>query len=84
MNRVSVSAAIKQFIVEDLLNGDGDEIDYNTPLLEWGILDSLKVLSLLFFSEEELGVDIDATSLTPVNLATIDAFASLVVQSKQP
>ncbi|QTD96738.1 acyl carrier protein [Streptomyces cyanogenus] len=47
--------AVKLFIEERVLKGQG-EVDADTPLLEWGILDSLSVARLGGFIERRFDV----------------------------
>lgn len=50
----------------------------DTPLLESGILDSLALLSLLVFLEEEFSISVDDFELIPENFNTIDAICAYV------
>lgn len=71
----------KQRIVEFLLTEICEEKDLEIHeigdednLIESGILDSLGILKLLSFMDEELGIDISVNDVKPanfVNLATI-------------
>lgn len=47
--------AVKGFIEQQVLKGQG-EVDPDTPLLEWGILDSLSVARLGSFIEKRFDV----------------------------
>lgn len=50
----------------------------DTPLLESGILDSLALLRLLVFLEDEFNVLVDDFELIPENFNTIDAICTYV------
>ena len=55
----TVVAALVGFIQDRLLDPDQRQpVDERTPLLELGVLDSLKVAMLLNFIRAELGVEI--------------------------
>jgi acyl carrier protein len=50
----------------------------DTPLLESGILDSLALLSLLVFIEEEFGIPVEDFELIPENFNTIDTICAYI------
>ena len=50
----------------------------DTPLLETGILDSLALLRLLVFLEEEFNVPVDDFEVIPENFETIDSICAYV------
>ena len=49
---------------------------YDTPLLESGILDSLSVLKLVLFLEEQFGIVVAPEDLIPENFETVDAICA--------
>jgi acyl carrier protein len=50
----------------------------DTPLLESGILDSLALLNLLVFLEEEFKVPVDEFELIPENFNTVNAICAYI------
>jgi len=48
----------------------------NTPLLESHILDSLSVLKLVLFLEEQFGIVVAAEDLIPEHFETVDAICT--------
>ena len=50
----------------------------DTLLLECGVLDSLALLSLLMFLEEEFSISVDDYEVIPENFSTIDAICAYV------
>jgi acyl carrier protein len=48
----------------------------DTPLLETGILDSLSVLQLVLFLEQQFGVVVAPEDLIPENFGTVDAICA--------
>ena len=73
---------IKQFIVEEIIaentNGDFGE---EQSLLENGIIDSLGIMKLLDYFEEEFEINIDGDEILPENFENLLAISKLV-QSK--
>lgn len=51
-------------------------LQHDTPLLEAGILDSLSILKLVLFLEEQFGVVVAAEDLIPAHFESIDAICS--------
>lgn len=50
----------------------------DTPLFECGILDSLALLSLLVFLEENFNISVDDYEVVPENFNTIEAICAYV------
>lgn len=53
------------YIADELLEGRRVGLDAQTPLLEWGILNSLEIRRLLAFIATEFGVELEAKNLAP-------------------
>lgn len=67
--------------VRDELVGDPDlaEITPTTPLLAWGILDSLRTARLLAHLRDELGVLVPPTHLTGGHFKDVESITDLVL-----
>jgi len=78
MERKEVIDKLKQFVVREILDGEAQELDEKTPLLSLGVIDSLSLLRLLGFIEEEFGVEIAIESLDLECLRDLDSIARLV------
>lgn len=69
---------IRKFIVEDLLFDDADaKVNDDTVLVE-GLLDSLALIQLVAFIEEEFSIQIDDSLITSDNLKDIASVDSMV------
>ncbi len=67
------------FVATELLNGDARDLDEKTPLLAWGILDSMAMIRLTEFIEQELGTTIPTDELTDsANLETLATITQMV------
>ncbi len=65
------------FVNKDLLEGAAPDLDQHTPLLELGILNSLSMVRLLAYIDQQFGVKIPEHGITPVhfeNLRTLTEF----------
>ncbi len=74
---------IRLFIIQELMHGDeGPGLSPNDSLLERGILDSLGLLHMLAFLEQEYGVVIEDQDVVPENFEAINAIAGLVARRR--
>jgi acyl carrier protein len=70
---------LRKYIVEQILDGrNADELDFGTPLLEWGIIDSLTIVDLVVFVKSRFSIDLPASELVPENLESIQALTALM------
>jgi acyl carrier protein len=67
------------FVATDLLNGDARDLDEKTPLLAWGIIDSMAMIRLVDFIEQELKITIPTSELADsANLETLATITQMV------
>ena len=73
---------IRSFFVRELeeMGGDGSRLDTETHLIDGGILDSLTILNLISFLEDEFGVLLNEEEISPENLKTIQEISNLVAR----
>jgi acyl carrier protein len=74
---MDVSERIRKFIREEVILDEGAQIDDDTSLLD-GILDSLALMQLVGFLEEEFDTEIDDTEVVVENFRTIADIERLV------
>jgi len=60
-------------------NGSESGLTANTPLLEWGVLNSLRLTQLLAFIRDELQVDVSPEYIVGRNFQDLDAITRLVI-----
>ncbi|QGZ94049.1 acyl carrier protein [Terricaulis silvestris] len=78
----SVEQTIKAHILSEYLIGeDPDALATTTPLITSGILDSMAVLKLVLFLEEQFTISVDPHETTEEHMDTIEKIA-LFVRSK--
>ena len=71
---------VKEFIVENFLFGDEDQIDLETDFFEKGIIDSTGVIELVSFMEETFEISIDDEALIPENLSSLKNIREFLLQ----
>lgn len=70
---------VKQYIVDHILDGrDANELTFESPLLEWGLIDSLTIVDLVDFVKTRYAIDLPASELHPRNLESISSFTRLM------
>jgi acyl carrier protein len=77
-----VREQIKRFIVQQFPLARQRDLDHDDPLLESGILDSLGVLDVVTFLEDELGLTIADDELLPENFHSITSVAAFVERKR--
>ena len=74
---------IKEFIQENLLPLNGLAIKLDDNIFDFG-LDSLKMMKLINFLEDEFGLTIPFEKINPTHLKSINSITELLVQLKTP
>ena len=77
-------AKIKEFIMTEVnpdrnLEGLSDD----EPLIESGIIDSLGILKIMAFLDEEFGIDLSNQQIIPDNFKNITSICSLVDKNEK-
>jgi len=75
-------AAIKSdlisYVVRDIVTSQEVVISDDTDLLKSGILDSLSLMKLVVFIEEQFGIVVGETELIPNNFVSVNAISQFV------
>ncbi|NVJ05960.1 acyl carrier protein [Myxococcus sp. AM001] len=82
MNRDDLLDDLTRYVAEELLDGDAEDLDSSTPLLELGVLNSLETARMMGFVQKKYGISIPSESLKVENLQTISAIADLVYDAR--
>lgn len=74
-----IEQSIKEHILAEHLRGEhADELTETTPLITAGILDSMAVLKLVLFLEDQFSISVDSHETTEEHLDTIEKIARFV------
>jgi|HubBroStandDraft_6_1064221.scaffolds.fasta_scaffold985383_2 acyl carrier protein len=73
-----VNIQIRKFVLDKFPLARKQQIKDSDPLLESGVLDSLGVLDLVSFVEQEFSVHVADDELVPENFHSIETLASYV------
>ncbi len=77
--------AVKEFIIENFLFGEEEEIELETDFFDKGIIDSTGVIELVSFLEERFNISVEDDELIPENLSSlkrVDSFLEKKLSQK--
>ncbi|MTJ80587.1 MAG: acyl carrier protein [Telmatospirillum sp.] len=69
---------IQTYIVNDLLQSANSDLKPDTPLLEWGVLNSMNIAKLMVFVREEVGITIPPSAITGKHFKDLSSIVALV------
>ena len=79
-----LNAKLKEFIMTEISPDlNLAQLDDNEPLIESGIIDSLGVLKIMAFLDEEFGIDLSAEQIKLENFKNVTSICSLVETNKK-
>lgn len=78
MEYAKIQDALRSYIEDQLIDAPGTAIDPDTPLLEWGILNSMSTTRLVSFIRESLGIDVPAEEMVGENFRDLTSITRLV------
>ena len=82
---MSQISAVKEFIIENFLFGEEEQLELDTDFFDKGIIDSTGVIELVSFLEESFNISVDDEELIPENFSSlqkIDVFLSKKLSQK--
>jgi acyl carrier protein len=69
---------ILEYVTKEYLEDDSEPLNYDTPLISGGIVDSFSMVSLKRFLENKYNIQIPDEKATPEAFDTVTKIASLV------
>jgi acyl carrier protein len=83
--RVVVARKLVEFVEKHLLDGkDVGELTTTTPLLEWGLLNSIETTRLVAYIREEFSVRVPPTDMVARHFKDIESITELVTSLRTP
>jgi len=79
---MDTTITIRNFIIENFLFEEDENLKPDTSFLENGIIDSTGVLELVMFIEETYGITVDDDEIVPENLDSISNIARYIQRKK--
>jgi acyl carrier protein len=78
MSHAEIIESLKNFLRTDIMHDPSEDLDESTPLLEWGILDSLGMISLISFIEKTFKVKVPSEKVVPENFDNLRHIAQMI------
>jgi acyl carrier protein len=76
-----VKEELKKFIIEEIAD-DSEEIEYTSPLMSSGIIDSISSLQLVSFIEDNFNIEFLPHEVTQENLENINTIVEFIESKK--
>ncbi len=73
-----IKDVVLNYVIEEYLEEDDEEITYDTPLISGGIVDSFSMVSLKRFLENKYSINIPDEKATPEAFDSVNKIVTLV------
>jgi acyl carrier protein len=80
MQRAIIIEQLNRYIAQDVLRGNDIGLDETTPLLEWGVINSLEMVKLLSFIRQQFGIAIPRNQVVADSFTNVSSIADLVLE----
>nr|BBH88072.1 hypothetical protein KTC_28230 [Thermosporothrix sp. COM3] len=81
LHRDEIIKRLQIYVEQQVLDGRSHGVDEDTPLLEWGIINSMEMVRLLAFLREQFQVDIPPDKMVAAHFANLASIADLVLKT---
>jgi clorobiocin biosynthesis protein CloN5 len=71
---------LQSYVIEQILQDSNATIEPDTPLLEWGILNSISTLQLIGFIRERFQVNVPPEDVVGTNFKNLRSITQLLAQ----
>ena len=71
---------LKNYLSNNVLNGKDIGLDASTPLLEWGILNSIEMVRMVTYLQTQFDVEIPPEKVLAENFKDLESIATLVTE----
>ena len=79
MQRSEVLAQLRSYVAQQLLDGRDIGLDETTPLLEWGVINSLEIIRLLAFIQQQFNIAIPPDQIVADHFTDLGTISDLVL-----
>ena len=81
MNSNEILTRLTEYVSKEILNGDDRELTPTSPLLEWGVINSIEIIKLLGFIHTTFGVRVPEGELTASSFKNLESMTQLITRS---
>ena len=79
-NLEEMKGLVLNYVINEYMEDDHEEITYDTPLISSGYVDSFSMVSLLVFLENKFKIKIPPSKATPEAFDSVNSIIALVNQ----
>lgn len=80
-----IKDVVRDYVIEEYVDEDDDvEVDYETPLISSGLVDSFSMVSLKAFLEKKYEIKLPDEEATPEAFDTVNSIVALVQKHIEP
>lgn len=83
MSHQMVVEGLRAYISSEILDGQDIDLDGSTPLIEWGIINSMEIARLVAFIQDRFDVEVPSDKITLDQFRNLDALSNLVLEQRQ-
>ncbi len=83
MQHSAVMAQLKTYIVEKVLDDRNIGLDETTPLLEWGVINSIEIVRLISFIQKQFNVSISPAEMVAEHFTDLRAITNLIIKTAE-
>jgi len=73
-----IKQAVREQVISEFMDGQGDKLTDETRLVEEEIIDSLGIFLMLGFIKERFGIEVDPEDVTLENFASVNTIVDLI------
>lgn len=82
MDHSAIAANLKTYIANEILDGKDIGLEDSTPLLEWGVLNSMEIARMVSFIQDRFEVAVPDDRIVIDNFKDVESIANLVTNLK--
>ena len=75
---MNIIEKVREFIVEEILFGDGERLIDDVSFYKTGMIDSTAILEIIGFIENTFNIDINDDELIPENFDSVKSIAQFI------
>jgi acyl carrier protein len=80
VSHAAVVEQLKNYIAQNVLDGEDIGLDETTPLLEWGVMNSLEIARIIAFIHEHFHVEVPVERLDADTFGNLHSIANLILE----
>ncbi len=79
-DREEIKEVVLEYVIEEYVEDDDDEVGFDTPLISGGLVDSFSMVSLKRFLENKYGISLPDEEATPEAFDNVNLITELVLK----